>query len=171
MKPYLRIGYIVRPHGVHGALKLMPETDDLNRFRSLDQAYIEYPDRYEPVKVTEVKIQSSSVIVRIETCNSMEEAAGLKGRFLCVDRAHAVRLPEGSYFICDLIGCDVYDTDGAYYGKITDVYATGANDVYEIAKGKLSVPALSKLIASVDFEENRMVFHADVLREVGLFED
>ena len=171
MKPYLRIGCIVRPHGVQGALKIMPETDDLSRFRSLYQAYIEYPDHYEAVKILEVKIQSSSVVVRLETCGSVEDALALKGRFLCVDRAHAVKLPEGSYFICDLMDCDVYDTDGAYYGKITDVYSTGANDVYEIEHGKLSVPALSKLISAVDFEKNQIVFHADILREVGLFED
>ena len=171
MKPYLRIGCIVRPHGVQGALKIMPETDDLNRFRSLDQAYIEYPDHYEAVKISEVKVQSSSVIIWLESCDSVEDALALKGRFLCVDRAHAVSLPEGSYFICDLLGCDVYDTDGKRYGKITDVYSTAANDVYVIENGKLSVPALSKLISAVDFDHNRIVFHADVLREVGLFED
>ena len=171
MKPYLRVGRIVRPHGVHGASKIMPETDDLNRFRSLDQAYIEYPDRYEPVAVSDVRIQSGSVVARIGTCSSVEDAAALRGLFLCVDRAHAVALPEGSYFICDLIGCDVFDTDGRRYGKITDVYPTGANDVYEIENGKLSVPALKKLIAGVDLQKGEIVFHADVLREVGLFED
>ena len=171
MKPYLRIGCIVRPHGVRGALKIMPETDDLNRFRSLDQAYIEYPDRYEAVRITGVQLQSSNVIVQIESCNSADEALALKGRFLCVDRAHAVSLPDGAYFICDLIGCGVYDTDGKSYGKITDVYSTPANDVYVIENGRLSVPALSKLISSVDLEKERIVLRADVLGEVGLFED
>ena len=65
----------------------------------------------------------------------------------------------------------MFDTDGICYGKLTDVLETGANDVYEIEKGKLMVPALKKLISEVDTEQKRIVFHAEVLKEVGLFEN
>ena len=89
-----------------------------------------------------------------------------------VDREHAVKLPEGRYFVADMIGCDVYDTNGAYYGKLTDVLETGANDVYVIQGEKqLMVPALRKLLKEVDVANKRIELYADVLAEVGLFED
>ena len=32
---YLRIGLITRPHGVHGALKVQPLSEDLTRYKGL----------------------------------------------------------------------------------------------------------------------------------------
>ena len=108
----------------------------------------------------------------ISGVTTREEAEKLRNVYLCVDRAHAAKLPPGRYFVVDLIGCRVSDTEGAEYGLLEDVLETGANDVYLI-KGKrtLLVPALKKLLAEVDVENKRIVLHADVLREVGLFED
>ena len=38
---FFRIGRIVRPHGVHGAVKLEPMSDSLMRYKRLREAYIE----------------------------------------------------------------------------------------------------------------------------------
>ena len=55
---------------------------------------------------------------------------------------------------------------------MTDVLETGANDVYVISgKRGLMVPALKKLLAQVDVENGHIVLDAQVLEEVGLFED
>ena len=172
MTEYFRIGSIVRAHGVHGAVKLIPETDDNNRFKDLKEAFIEKKDgSYVPVLVTDTHLLNNAVTVKIDGVNSVDQAEELRGCFICVDRAHAVSLKEGTYFICDLIGCQVSDSKGRYYGEITDVYQGVAQDVYEINYGKLSVPALKKLIISVDIPNKKIIFDADVLTEVGLFED
>ncbi len=92
--------------------------------------------------------------------------------YLCVDRAHAVKLPEGQYFVTDIIGCEVFGTDGTFYGMLEEVLQNGAADVYVIRGEKvLMVPALKKLLKSVDVFEKKIVLASDVLEEVGLFED
>ena len=88
-----------------------------------------------------------------------------------VSRENAVKLSKDEFFIADLIGLSVSDTEGKAYGKVTDVLSTGANDVYVVDGGKLMVPALKKVIERVDVAGGEMVFKADVLREVGLFAD
>ena len=96
----------------------------------------------------------------------------LRDHYICVDREHAVKLPEGRYFVVDLIGCTVSDTNGNDLGKLTDVLETGANDVYVISGEKnLMVPALKKLLHKVDIENKHIDLDAAVLEEVGLFED
>ena len=51
----------------------------------------------------------------------------------CCISAEDAKLPEGRYFIVDLLGLSVVDADtGQQYGELTQVYQTGANDVYEI---------------------------------------
>ncbi|MBE5785372.1 MAG: 16S rRNA processing protein RimM [Clostridiales bacterium] len=169
---YLRVGLIVRPHGVHGAVKMMPLSDDLRRYAKLKEAYLERDGHYEPVTVSDVGVKEDAVYASLSCSHSRDDAEMLRNVYLCVDRAHAVKLPKGRYFVVDLIGCEVFDTDGACYGKLQQVLETGANDVYVIKGEKtLLIPALKKLLTDVDVNAKRILLDADVLKEVGLFED
>jgi 16S rRNA processing protein RimM len=168
---YLRVGFIARPHGLKGAVKLDPLTDDVSRFKGMQEGYLELHGDHVPVRLSVLSVRPDAVVVQIEGYETVEESQTLRGGFLCVNRAHAARLPAFTYFIADLIGLSVSDTEGKTYGKITDVLSTGANDVYVIDGGKLMVPALKKVIERVDVKGGEMVFKADILREVGLFAD
>ncbi|MDO5112162.1 MAG: ribosome maturation factor RimM [Clostridia bacterium] len=171
---YFRIGQIVRPHGVTGALKLLPLTDDVKRFKALSEAYLEQGSDFLPVTASEISVQPDAVFLRLSTCHTCEEAQKLRGVYLCVDRAHAAKLPAGRWFVKDLIGCTVTDTAGNACGTLTDVLETGANDVYVLRrpdKGTLMIPAIKKLLREVDVAHQRIVLDADVLAEVGLYED
>ncbi len=170
-REYLRIGYIVRAHGVHGDIKAQPLTGDVRRFNQLKDCYLERHGAYEPVALSNVRLQPGGVIAHIESVDTPEDAAKLVHTYLCVDRAHAAPLPPDTYFVAELMGCMVSDTEGTEYGHLTDVLETGANDVYEIEDGKLLVPALKKVLHEVDVEHDRIVLDAQVLREVGLFAD
>lgn len=171
-KEYLRVGVIVRPHGVHGAVKLDPLTDDVARFAAVRDAFIENKGIYTPVVVSDVGVREDAVYAGLSCCATREDAEKLRGAFICVDRAHTVKLPENSHFVTDLIGCEVIDENGKSYGKLRDVLETGANDVYVISgERKLMLPALTRVFRSIDTDEGRIVLDSAVLEEVGLFED
>jgi len=170
-KEYLRVGQIVRAHGVRGDVKVLPLTDDPARFHALKTAYLERAGAYAPVRVSNVRLQPDAVLLHLDGTDTPEAAEKLKNAYLCVSRENAVPLGEHTYFVADLIGCETFDTAGKAYGKITDVLETGANDVYEIEHGKLLVPALKRVLSSVDTAGGRIVFDADVLEEVGCFAD
>ena len=165
---FFRIGRIVRPHGVHGAVKLEPLSDSLARYKGLKEAYIERNGVREPITVSDVGVKEDAVYMSI----SCSDSEALRGAYICVDRAHAMKLPKDTYFVEDLIGCKVSDDTGRELGTLTDVFETGANDVYEISgEKKLLLPALKRAIISTDVENRRMVLDSKVLEEVGLFED
>lgn len=169
---HFRIAQILRPHGVRGEVKVYPLTDDISRFKRLREAYVERSGQYEAIRVDGAKYVSDAVVLHIVGTDTPEDAEKLRGLYLCVDREHAVKLPEGTYFISDIIGCRVFSSDGTALGSVTDVLETNANDVYVIEGGrKLMVPALKKLLLNVDVKEKRIEFDANVLSEVGYFED
>ena len=168
MTEYLRVGFIARPHGLKGAVKLDPLTDDVARFKGMQEGYLELHGEHIPVRLSVLSVRPDAVVVHLEGYETVEDAQTLRGGFLAVDRAHAAQLPEYTYFIADLIGLAVKDTEGKTYGKVTDVLSTGANDVYVIDGGKLMVPALKKVIDRVDVVGGAMVFETDVLGGVGL---
>ena len=65
-------------------------------------------------------------------------------------------------FITDLIGLRVEDENGAELGKCTDVFQTGANDVYEIRLKdgrEVLFPAIPSCILKVDLEKGVMIVH------------
>ncbi|MBO6062082.1 MAG: 16S rRNA processing protein RimM [Clostridia bacterium] len=169
---FLRIAQILRPHGVRGEVKLYPLTDDISRCRSLRECFVEREGQYEPARVTGAKNAAGAVVIKLEGIETPEQAEFLRGLYLCVDREHAVKLPKGVYFVADMIGCEVFSTDGSFLGRVTDVLETNANDVYVIrGERRLMVPALKKLLNTVDVGSKRIVLDANVLSEVGLFED
>ena len=169
---FLRVVAIVRPHGIHGAVKMEPLSDDLRRYKHLKDAYLEVKGEYTPITVSDVGVKDGAVYASLSCCASRDEAEKLRGAYVCVDRAHAVKLPPDVYFVTDLIGCMVEDDEGEAIGKLTDVYETGANDVYMISgKRKLLLPALKRVLKEVDVKNKRIVLDKAVLEEVGLFED
>ncbi|HWS30658.1 MAG TPA: ribosome maturation factor RimM [Clostridia bacterium] len=170
---YLRVGLILRPHGVKGTVKLMPLTDGVSRFSALKEGYLERNGGYEPVSVTCESVRGDKeVYVHFSGVDTREAAALLRDVYLCVDRAHAAKLPKGRFFVSDIIGCEVFGTGGASYGKVKDVLQNGAADVYVIRGEKtLMIPALKKLLDTVDVSAKKIILVSEVLEEVGLFED
>ena len=172
---YLRVGFILRPHGVHGAVKIQSLTDDNSRFKKLSDALIELNGKINPIKVQKTNVQQDDIFVEIEGIDDRNAAEKLRNAYICVDREHAVKLPEGMYFVVDIIGCNVFLSDGVEVGKVQDVLETGANDVYVIkgisSTGTIMIPALKKLLVDVDIEQKKIVLDKDVFEEVALVED
>jgi 16S rRNA processing protein RimM len=154
MNDFLAVGVIINAHGLHGELKIFPLTDDIRRFRKLEKVFIDGAEK----KVVWCKLQTDRVILKLEGIDSIEEAQKYFKKYLEVKREDAVELSEGSYFIADLIGCIVFDTDGRNLGAISDVIKTGSNDVYWIREGKeLLIPALKDIVLEVDVENKKIV--------------
>ena len=89
----------------------------------------------------------------------MEAAEKLKGFYMKVDRANAVKLPKGSFFIADIIGSQVYDENNVLLGQLTDVLQTGSNDVYIVKQedGKeLLIPALKSVVKEISLDDRRI---------------
>lgn len=149
MREFLRVGQIINTHGVKGEVKVLPLTDDMHRFDDLEYVYL-YDKK---VNVENVKYLKDKVILKLEGIDSMNEAEKLKYKqpYLEITRDQAVELPEDTYFITDLMGCKVVDTNNFEYGKIIDVIQTPSNDVYWVKGNKeILVPVLKEVVLTID---------------------
>ena len=155
------MGVVTTTHGVHGEVKVYPTTDDPVRFKKLKKVILftkDYSDR----KVESVKFFKQFVILKLEGINTMDDALLIKNGQLLVERADAVECEEDEYFIADLIGLSVFDEDDKLLGTVSDVFQTGANDVYEIRREDEStflIPAIKECVLSVDVKDKRMKIH------------
>jgi 16S rRNA processing protein RimM len=99
-------------------------------------------------------------------------AEAMRDTLLFVDRESAIKLPEGRYFIADLIGLAVTDEEGNALGTLADVRQAGGNDVYAV-EGERSFlfPAVKRAIARVDIEEGVMTLRREALAEIAVYDD
>lgn len=170
MQAFYRIGVITRAHGVKGGVRVQPLTDDPNRFKGLEAAFLEQGGAPREVMLSDIGVRPDSVTLQIEGVCTKEAAEALRGAYLAVDRAHARKLPPDTWFIADLIGCEVSDHAGKRYGVVEDVLQTGANDVYLLDTGTM-IPALKKVLALVDVEQKRILVHPEIMQEVAVIAD
>lgn len=160
MVNYLKVGQIVNTHGVRGEVKVYPLTDDVNRFDNLKFVFIKSGKEYKKVNVEGVKYIKGMAILKLSGIESMNDAEKYRDVYVYVDRENAVKLPEDTYFIADLIGLDVITEQGENLGKISSVFSTGSNDVYEIKQenGKnILIPAIRDVVKQVDIENGKMI--------------
>lgn len=155
MKEFLSIGQIINTHGVNGELKVYPLTDDIKRFRKLNRIFIDGAEK----NIVWCKLQADKVILKVEGIDSMDQAVKYKNKYIEVKREDAVKLPEGSYFVTDIIGCSVEDEEGNKLGKIYDVIKTGSNDVYWVKDNEKEVliPALKTIVVKIDIENQILI--------------
>lgn len=172
---YLSIGEVLKPQGVRGQVKIRPDTDDPARFEALECVYLKSGDQYVTWSISDVSVRSDGyVYCTLNHAQTREEAEKQRGAMLYIDRAHAVELDEGQYFISDLLDCTVRDQQGNEIGIIKNVLQPGANDVYEIKLrkgGMMYLPVLPFVIKNVDVRAGFVTVDEERLPEVAVFED
>ncbi|MCR5056833.1 MAG: ribosome maturation factor RimM [Clostridia bacterium] len=155
MLDYLTIGTIVNVHGVRGEVKVIPDTDDVNRFRKLKKVLLFSGGVRREVEVKGVKFSNKFVILKFDGIDDRDTADKMRGIELQVERKDAIKLPEGRYFIGDLIGCLVVEDNGDRLGTITDVIPGAGSDIYDVDCGEgknILIPVLEDVVLSVDIE-------------------
>ncbi len=151
----ISVGKIVNVRGLHGEIKVLPHTNVENMFEKLKSIKILGND----YKIKSVKHIKNCVALLLDTVDTVEKATDLVGNELFVKEENMPKLEKDNYYLKDLIGVDVTDINEGELGKLTNVYFTGANDVYEITAkdGKTSlIPAVKEFVKEIDIDKKIM---------------
>ena len=159
MLEYISIGQIINTYGVKGELKVYPLTDNISRFDKLKIVYIEENQELYEYEIQHINYLNNIVIVKFKNIEDIESAEKFRNKYIKVHRNDAVKLPEDSFFVCDVIGTDVFTIEGEKLGKVCDVIETGSNDVFVIkTKDKeILIPALKTIFKEIDIIKGRIV--------------
>lgn len=166
------IGRISRPQGIRGELKIFPLTDDLSRFLRLKSVFLEGEEA--PLRVLSARVNGPDVFLYLEKVIDRNAAELLRGRTLSVPREEAEK-PEGTWFICDLVGLPVRFEDGEELGILSEVLTQRGTDVFWVKKPgqKKGVlfPFLERVVRKISPETGEIVLDRAAFAEVACFED
>jgi len=145
---FLEAGEIVNTHGVRGEVKILPWTDSAEFLRGFQTLYI----NEKPYAVKSSFVHKGCVIAALEGVGDVNAAMALRGRTVCFARADAP-LPEGHFFLADILGAKVVTEDGAEVGELTDIIENPTQNVY-VVKGEREhlIPAVPEFIVKTDAE-------------------
>ncbi len=169
IKNFLEIGEIVGTHGIRGEIRVNPWCDSPDFVCKFKTLYYDSNGSC-AVQVKSARPHSNVALLSLSGIDTVESAQKLRGKILYMKRSDA-KLPKGSYFIAELIGCTVYDADNSekIYGVLSDVSETGANDVWHIKDGdkEYLIPAIPDVCIETDVANDRIVIRP--LK--GIFDD
>lgn len=151
MKDNIVIGKIFNVHGIKGEVKVLPLTDDMNRFKDLKRCFIDKKE----YNSTSARINKNHIILKLEQINDRNEAERLKNKYIEVLREDSVELEEGEYFIEDLKGLKVLNENDEEIGVMVDVLTPAAVDIYvfKIDNKEQMLPALEENILEIKLNE------------------
>lgn len=159
---FIVIGRIAKAHGIRGALKVEPLTDDPERFRLLEKVGLSFDDRPPTFfKINDLRIGTKFIILSLEGIQDRNEAEKWKRAYLEIPQSQRMPLPEGQYYYFELLDLLVKTTQGELLGKIVDIISSPANDVYVVQSDdkEVLIPAIPDVIKNIDIESGVMTIH------------
>ena len=155
------IGEVVRPHGVRGAVKVVPQTDRPERFDGLRECVLwdQAREARTVVRILGVRRQADAVLLSLAGCDSPEAARALVGRLVALPRTQALPPPPGHAYPWQLVGCRVETEDGRAVGELIGVEPAPAHDLWVVRGPERDhlIPAVPEIIWEVDLEGRRVV--------------
>lgn len=163
------IGSLGRPRGVHGEIYVTPMTDYPDRFIGMSAIHVRERRKWQLKQIVESRMVSGRPVLRFEEIDNPEQAAKLTNCELGIKRDQLVQLPEGQFYLFDLVGCKVVDEQTEQeLGEIVRVDQYPANDVYVIKTAddkSLSLAAVKQFVRHIDIAGKKVTVVAEGLVE------
>lgn len=160
------VARILRPHGRRGEVACEILTDFPDRLKRLAAAQLwNGVSAPRPVKVRSCWLSHSrggQAIFHFEGSDSISDAEKLVGLEVQIPLAERMKLPSGSYYISDLVGCEVHAKNGGAIGRVSDVEIMGEGVagtpilVVRAPKGEVQIPLAQDICVRIDTAAQRI---------------
>jgi 16S rRNA processing protein RimM len=155
------IGYVLKPQGIRGEVKIDPVSPDLERFKRLDKVYLRN-DTLTAYSIENVRLSNRFVFMKFSDINTRNDAELLRNCEVLIDKEALIKLSPGEFFVHDLVGCEVFTEEEDVLGKIIDVMQIRCNDVYVVMSQtgqEFLIPAIKDVIKLVDIKHKKIIIH------------
>jgi 16S rRNA processing protein RimM len=158
------VGRIVGTHGLRGEVKILPLTDFPERIAGYRHVTLRWPDgSTKPYEIVATRPHKNVVLARFSGLETIDDAELLRAAEVWVAEERLSPLPEGHYYIHDILGMRVVTAAGDEIGPVTEVIQGPANDVY--VAGGLMIPATRDAVESIDAKARTIVVRSRTFLE------
>lgn len=155
---YICIGTVINTHGIKGELKIRSCSDfDEDRYCIGNTVYLKTNEGYKSFVTASFRIHKGYSLVSFEGYEDINLIEKYKGCSVYIDRNDQAALPEGEYYMSQMIGLKVLDESGTQIGTVINVEETnGAQNNLRIQKNdgnSILLPNVPAFVKKVDLKE------------------
>ena len=157
---FVVIGKFRRPHGIKGEIRMTVLTDYPELISPGQVIYA--GDRYKTYTIKDIRWHGGDMLVSLKEMPDRTAVEIFRNIMVYMKSEDMPELPEGEYFIHQLVGMEVITDQDEKLGVLKEILITGANDVYlvESQEGKeLLLPAIDEVILDIDQEKGQILVH------------
>lgn len=165
MAQWFHIGKISKPHGLRGEVRVVGDTDFPDeRFAVGNTLYLDRGngEHEMPLVVASHRKHQQFELLCFEGYEHINDVERWKGAKLKVPADQLGTLEEDEFYHHEIIGCRVFTEEDVELGEITDILATGANDVW-VVKGQrtkeILLPYINDVVKEVDVSQKIVRIH------------
>lgn len=164
----LTVGKTLKVHGLKGELKVQCFLDSPALFSKIEKISLLKQEYF----IEKARVNGEFVLLKLKGVDDANKAQELCGAEIFAEKTELPPLPDGRFYIADLIGC-VVQSNGERVGKIKDVLQYGSADVLVLTKeGKtIMLPWVKDLFATVSIDSKVIEADKKRLEEVAVYED
>lgn len=149
----IKIGKIVNAVALKGEVKVYNYSDYKERYEEIDTIIVDEKE-YE---IEKVRYQQNMVILKLAGVDDRNASEAMKNKDIYITEGDLRQLPEGTFYIRDLVGLDIVDIEtGRQLGTLKDVLQNSAQDIYRIELadgGEGMIPVVSEFVKEINMEE------------------
>lgn len=146
---------IINTHGVKGEMKAIYYADSPLFFKKVKNLYDKNGNEF---KINSVREGKNCLLVTIDSVEDMNAAERMKNVSLFAKREDFPKLPEGEYYLIDLIGLEAETIDGEYIGSVADILEKAAQNLIVVKNGdrEILIPKCDAFVDRVSLEEKKI---------------
>lgn len=156
---FLIVGQVRAPHGVRGEVRVQVLTDFPERFRPGAEIWVG-PERRR-YTIQKARFDEGDALIKLAGLDDRNAVEMLRGAEVSVPVEQAMPLPDGTFYVHQIVGLRVWTDAGEPLGTVSDVLSLPANDVYVVdtPQGEVWLPAIADVVLSIDLAQGRMTVH------------
>jgi len=158
-KSEVLLGRITSVFGIKGWVKVYSYTEPMENLLDYPVWTLRHQGKTLTVIKTDGRKQGKGLVAKLKGYDTPEAAKLLAGAEICLPEEALPPLAEGEYYWNQLLGLQVFNTQGQLYGKVDYLLETGANDVLVVKPSEGSLDKQERLIPWL---------LPDVIRQVNL---
>lgn len=157
IKSALKIGFILKPHGLKGEVTVALNAGIPEDIESLQSVFLEKDNRLVPYFIEAIAVRGPKAFVKFEDVNSLEMAGEISRQGIYIPKPTRAKSKQGEYYPDEVIGFEVYDESEEFIGTIKEVMDEGPNPmlVLDYKSKEILIPINSPFIQNLDKRKNR----------------
>ncbi len=162
------IGYILKPHGLKGAVSIHLDADDPSKYHQMESVIVKIGDNLIPFFISDIHINGSKGVLHFEDVRTVEDAEGLRSCPLLLPLELLPKLAENQFYYHEVIGYTVVDRERGPLGLIDTIFSSGRQDL--ISMNYSGKEVLIPIVPEVVIRANHPKREVEVILPEGLLE-